>query len=164
MRLNRDQVEAMHRHAREAYPDECCGLIIGSPPSGGNNEETLSLLPCKNVQNEMHEKDPEIYPRTARRAFLIDPFEFERIVREAEKAGEVVRGIFHSHPDEDAYFSQEDVDAAVPFGDIPAFPDAEHVVMSVREGEVLGQKVYSWDAEQKTFIENDLEILEEAGA
>ncbi|MCE2453215.1 MAG: Mov34/MPN/PAD-1 family protein, partial [Nitrospinae bacterium] len=19
----------MHRHAREAYPDECCGLIIG---------------------------------------------------------------------------------------------------------------------------------------
>ena len=82
----------------------------------------------------MHEKDPEFYPRTARRAFLIDPFEFERIVRRAEEVGEVVRGIFHSHPDEDAYFSQEDVDAAVPFGDIPAFPDAEHVVMSVRGG------------------------------
>ena len=56
------------------------------------------------------------------------------------------------------------MDAAVPFGDIPAFPDAEHVVMSVREGVVLGQKVYSWDAEQKTFIENDLEILEETSA
>ncbi|MYA98001.1 MAG: M67 family metallopeptidase [Nitrospinae bacterium] len=164
MRLNREQVEAMHRHARGAYPDECCGLIIGPPRTEGEREETLALLPCKNVQNEMHEKDPEFYPRTARRAFLIDPFEFERIVRRAEEAGEVVRGIFHSHPDEDAYFSQEDVDAAVPFGDIPAFPDAEHVVMSVREGEVLGQKVYSWDAEQKTFIENDLVILEEAGA
>ena len=164
MRLNRDQVEAMHRHAREAYPDECCGLIIGPPPAQGDKEENLSLSPCENVQNEMHEKDPEIYPRTARRAFLIDPFEFERIVRRAEEAGEVVRGIFHSHPDEDAYFSQEDVDAAVPFGDIPAFPDAGHVVMSVREGVVLGQKVYYWDAEQRTFVESDLEIFEEAGA
>ena len=154
----------MHRHAREAYPDECCGLIIGPPRTKGEREETLALLPCKNVQNEMHERDPEIYPRTARRAFLIDPFEFERIVRRAEEAGEVVRGIFHSHPDEDAYFSQEDVDAAVPFGDIPAFPEAEHVVMSVREGAVLGQKVYSWDAERKTFLESDLEILEETSA
>ena len=134
------------------------------PACAEDKEETFALSPCKNVQNEMHEKDPEIYPRTARRAFLIDPFEFERIVRRAEEAGEAVRGIFHSHPDEDAYFSQEDVDAAVPFGDIPAFPDAEHVVMSVREGVVLGQKVYFWDAEQKTFVESDLEIFEEAGA
>ena len=164
MRLNREQVEAMHRHAREAYPDECCGLIIGPPRAEGEKEEALALLPCKNVQNEMHGKDPEIYPRTARRAFLIDPFEFERIVKKTGEAGEVIRGIFHSHPDEDAYFSQEDVDAAVPFGDIPAFPDAGHVVMSVREGVVLGQKVYYWDAEQRTFVESDLEIFEEAGA
>ena len=163
MRLNREQVEAMHRHARAAYPDECCGLIVGPAPAEGNHEERLSLLPCKNVQNEMHERDPEIYPRTARRAFLIDPFEFERIVKRAEEAGEVVRGIFHSHPDEDAYFSREDVDAAVPFGDIPAFPDAAHVVMSVREGAVLGQKVYSWDAAQKRFIESELEIFGETG-
>ncbi len=164
MRLNREQVELMHRHARETYPDECCGLIIGPPSAKGHKTEALQLLPCRNVQNEMHAKDPEFYPRTARRAFLIDPFEFERIVRRAEEAGEVVRGIFHSHPDEDAYFSQEDEDAAVPFGDIPAFPDAEHIVMSVREGVVLGQKVYSWNAGQKTFIESELEIYEEAGA
>ena len=164
MRLNREQVEVMRRHAREAYPDECCGLILGPPRAEGEKEEALALLPCRNVQNEMHEKDPEIYPRTARRAFLIDPFEFERIVKKAEEAGEVVRGIFHSHPDEDAYFSQEDMDAAVPFGDIPAFPDAEHIVMSVRDGVVLGQKVFSWEAEEKFFVESELEILEEAGA
>ena len=94
----------------------------------------------------------------------VDTALVRRFVRRAEEAGEVVRRIFHSHPDEDAYFSQEDVDAAVPFGDIPAFPDAGHVVMSVREGVVLGQKVYYWDAEQRTFVESDLEIFEEAGA
>ena len=76
----------------------------------------------------------------------------------------MIRGIFHSHPDEDAYFSQEDMDAAVPFGDIPAFPDAEHIVMSVRGGEVLRQKVFSWEAEGIFFVESELEIPEEAGA
>lgn len=162
MRLTREQVETMHRHAREAYPDECCGLILGAPRA----EEGVGfrLLPCRNVQNEMHERDPEAYPRTARRAFLIDPFEFERVLKGAREAGEVVRGIFHSHPDEDAYFSREDEAAALPFGDCPSFPEAEHVVMSVREGVVRGQKVFAWDEERKGFLESELQIAEEAGA
>jgi proteasome lid subunit RPN8/RPN11 len=29
LRLTREQVEVMHRHAEAAYPDECCGLILG---------------------------------------------------------------------------------------------------------------------------------------
>lgn len=160
--MTREQVEAMHRHAREAYPDECCGLILGAPRA--EEGAGFRLLPCRNVQNEMHEKDPEGYPRTARRAFLIDPFEFERILKGAREAGEVVRGVFHSHPDEDAYFSREDEAAALPFGDRPSFPEAEHVVMSVREGVVRGQKVFAWDGERKSFLESELEIAEEAGA
>ncbi len=159
MRLHREQLEAMHAHARGAYPEECCGLIVG--PAG--EDASLRLLPCRNLQNEMHAKDPQAYPRTARRAFLIDPFEFERILKEAEEAGESLRGIFHSHPDEEAYFSKEDEAAAVPFGDVPSFPDAEHVVMSVREGVVRGQKVFAWDAGRKAFVESALEIYGEAG-
>lgn len=164
MRLTREQVEAMRRHAREAYPEECCGLILGAPRAEEKQGAGFRLLACRNVQNEMREKDPQAYPRTARRAFLIDPFELERILKEAREAGEVVRGIFHSHPDEDAYFSREDEAAALPFGGVPSFPEAEHVVISVREGVVQGQKVFSWDGERKSFLEGDLEIAEEAGA
>ncbi len=164
MRLNREQVEVMRRCAREAYPDECCGLILGPPRAEERICARFRLLPCRNVQNEMHGRDPQAYPRTARRAFLIDPFEFKRILERARETGEVIRGIYHSHPDEDAYFSQEDKDAALPFGDVPSFPEAEHVVMSVREGLVCGQKVFSWDGGRKTFVPSELEIVEEAGA
>lgn len=154
----------MHRHARAAYPDECCGLITGPPPAeDGGEDARLRLFPCRNVQDEMHARDPQAYPRTGRRAFLIDPFEFERILREAEEAGEVLRGIFHSHPDEDAYFSREDRDAALPFGDIPSFPHAAHIVMSVRAGAVCGQKVFLWDAGRKDFVARDLEVAGETG-
>lgn len=156
----------MRGHARTAYPDECCGVIVG-PPSGASGEgngdpRQLRVFLLRNIQGEMHEKDPQSHPRTARRAFLIEPFELERILREARSKGEVLRGIFHSHPDEDAYFSQEDRDAAVPFGDVPSFPDAAHIVLSVREGEVKGAKVFRWDRARKDFLAEDLEVAERA--
>lgn len=153
----------MHQHARDGYPDECCGLIVG-PPAGESamaGREKLRLLPLRNVQNEYHGRDPETYTRTARRAYLIDPFEFERILKEARESNEVLRGIFHSHPDEESYFSQEDKDAAVPFGDIPSFPHAEQIVMSVMEGEVMGARVFVWSPDEKDFLEGELVVNEE---
>jgi len=161
LRLTRDQAEMMHGHARAAYPEECCGVIVGPPPgevNGGPQRLRVHLL--RNLQNEMHAKDPQSYPRTARRAFLIDPFELERILREARSRGEVLRGIFHSHPDEEAYFSQEDRDAAVPFGDVPSYPEAAHVVLSVREGQVKGAKVFRWDPARRDFLPGDLDVVE----
>lgn len=162
MHLSAEQLEEMHAHLRAAYPDEGCGLIVG-PPSGGaaDGAERMRLIPCRNMQNEMHARDPKSYPRTARRAFLIDPFEMDRILREAKAQGEVLRGIFHSHPDEDSYFSQEDRDAAMPFGDLPSFPGVEHIVVSVREGEARESKSFLWDADRKDFVEGRITILEE---
>ena len=72
----------------------------------------------------------------------------------------MLRGIFHSHPDEEAYFSQEDRDAAVPFGDVPSYPEAAHVVLSVREGQVKGAKVFRWDRASKDFLADDLDVVE----
>lgn len=162
MHLTAEQLEEMNAHLRAAYPDEGCGLIVGpAPRSVADGADRMRLIPCRNMQNEMHARDPESYPRTARRAFLIDPFEMERILREAKAAGEVLRGIFHSHPDEDSYFSQEDKAAAVPFGDVPSFPDVEHIVVSVREGEVRESKAFHWDQEKKDFAEGRVSILEE---
>lgn len=160
--LSAEQFEEMSVHLRAAYPDEGCGLIVGPPPGGAaDGVERMRLIPCRNMQNEMHARDPESYPRTARRAFLIDPFEMERILQKAKKGGEVLRGIFHSHPDEDAYFSQEDKDAAVPFGDIPSFPEVEHIVVSVRKGEVREGKSFFWDPDQKDFAEGRAIALKE---
>ena len=160
MWLTQEQIETMYAHAKEAYPNECCGLIVGPRAVEERvGENGLRLFPCRNIQDEMHACDPESYPRTARRAFFVDPVEFARITQEADERAEVIRGIFHSHPDEEAYFSQEDRDAAVPFGDLPSFPDAEHIVISVMGGEVSSCEVFQWDREKKDFLPVELELV-----
>ncbi len=58
MQLTGEQMERMYAHARDAYPDECCGVIFGSPPAGPGQDK-LRLHPLQNVQNEFHERDPE---------------------------------------------------------------------------------------------------------
>ena len=158
MKLSKEQSDLISDHAISHYPDECCGLILG-PNKESYETDDLEIVLCRNIQNEMHELDPENYPRTARTAFLIEPKEFLRI-DSSTKEGRILIGIFHSHPDEDSYFSDEDKNAAVPFGDIPTFPDAEHVVISVYENVIKETKVFAWDKNEKGFVEGIFDIVD----
>ncbi|MED5578479.1 MAG: M67 family metallopeptidase [Nitrospinota bacterium] len=159
MRLLRKQTDLIFSHAESNYPDECCGLIVG--PKGEDSDlGDFEIILCRNIQNDMHKLDPETYPRTARTAFLIEPKEFLRIDNSA-KEGKVLKAIFHSHPDEESYFSDEDKRAAVPFGDIPTFPDANHVVISIRQNEVKETKVFAWDQGKKNFVQRVFNVVDD---
>ena len=58
--------------------------------------------------NELHEEDPEQYPRTARDGYMIDPREQMILERSLKKEGKEIKVIYHSHPDVGAYFSEKD--------------------------------------------------------
>src|SRR5574341_2605465 len=83
------------RHARETFPDECCGVVLSNGPV--NHVHRL-----KNIQNSLHALDPETYPRTAAIAYAMDPLELEKITREAQSIGATLKGFYDSHPDHDA--------------------------------------------------------------
>ena len=159
MRLSRKQIDLIFSHAESNYPDECCGLIVG-PVGEDFDLDDFEIILCRNIQNDMHKLDPETYPRTARTAFLIEPKEFLRIDNSA-KEGKVLKAIFHSHPDEESYFSDEDKRAALPFGDIPTFPDADHVVISIRQNEVKETKVFTWDQGKKDFVQGVFNVVDD---
>ena len=93
-----------------------------------------SLLRCRNIQNELHAKDPQRYPRDARTAYYIDPKDLLRI-GELEREGFDVAVIYHSHIDAGAYFSETDRRKALVGGE-PAYPAATYVVISVVAGQV----------------------------
>ena len=61
LELSHTAFDAITAHALDAYPEECCGVIL----SRGGGEEVRRL---ENIQNTLHEKDPETYPRDARTA------------------------------------------------------------------------------------------------
>lgn len=66
---------------------------------------------------------------------------------------------YHSHPEHDAYFSDEDKKMALSDLGEPWYPDAIHLVVSVYSGEIKDQAQFAWDPEKKTFEEQSKESV-----
>lgn len=135
----------MYAHAREAYPDECCGMIFER--DGG--EEIIRVT---NVQNELNAQDPVRFPRTAATGYTMGS-EAAPILIGSERGELRLLAIYHSHPDREAYFSQEDRKQAFGARGEPIYPHAGYFVMSVRNRDVRDTKVFVWDATARDFVE-----------
>ena len=141
----------MAARAEADYPDETCGLLFGRGLD-------LEVVPMENIQNRMHRDFPDVYTRDARRAYMFDAKELERVLNEKEKASAPLRAVYHSHPDEDSYFSEMDSEAAAPFGE-PNPPGAVYLVFSVRKKKVVDLKEFDWSAGAGRFREVALELV-----
>ena len=137
--------KAICKHAEEAFPEECCGVIL-------TNGTTDYVQRLNNIQNQLHALDPQTYPRTAEIAYAMDPKELERIIDNAALNGAKLKAFYHSHPDHNAYFSEEDKAFASPFGE-PIFPETAQIVISVYRREIRDMRAYIWSEEEKDFIE-----------
>ncbi len=140
------------RHAADAFPEECCGVILDH---GGGREEVRRL---KNIQNQLHALDPETYPREATIAYAMDPKELERTIDETAAAGAKLKAFYHSHPDHEAYFSAEDKAFAMPFGE-PTFPETAQIVISIYYRTVKRLAAYAWIEAENDFVEIPLRKL-----
>jgi proteasome lid subunit RPN8/RPN11 len=112
-------------------------------------------MACRNVQNDLHARDPQRYPRDARTAYYIDPADLLRIGR-LEGEGFAVSVIYHSHIDAGAYFSETDRRNAL-LGDEPAYPTATYVVTSVLGGRVDAMAAFRWDGTERDFVPQPIE-------
>ena len=146
LELRRDTENQIHTHAMKEFPNECCGAIL----TDGDQE---FVRPCTNIQNERHAEDPETYPRDARTAYLMAPDDLIKIHREVDTEGTRIKAFYHSHPNEDAYFSEKDkTDATEPWG-LPNYPDTIYVVISLYDRQINVARAYSWDDNAQDFIE-----------
>jgi [CysO sulfur-carrier protein]-S-L-cysteine hydrolase len=143
--LTQETWNEISRHSQEAFPEECCGLVL----SNGVKDQVRRL---ENIQNKLHALDPITYPRTAAIAYAMDPRELQSILDNAGKAGAELKAFYHSHPDHEAYFSAEDKAFATPFGE-PTFPGAAQIVTSVFNRVVKDIKAFAWSDEKKDFVE-----------
>jgi proteasome lid subunit RPN8/RPN11 len=137
--------DQISRHAMEAFPEECCGVVLDH----GDRDEVRR---CTNIQNKLHALDPESYPRDATIAYAMDPKELELIINEAGTNGAKVKAFYHSHPGHEAYFSQEDKAFATPFGE-PSYPESAQIVISIYDRVIKRISAYAWNSEKKDFVE-----------
>lgn len=132
--------ERILQHAESEYPAECCGIALAGRVQP---DQIVELIPCRNAQDEFHERDPRRFPRTSANGYFIDPKELLRIERHCREWNRFIRLIYHSHPDAEAYFSTEDEGQATFDGD-PSMPDSSHLVLSVRGATADKWKVFHW--------------------
>jgi [CysO sulfur-carrier protein]-S-L-cysteine hydrolase len=140
---------AVRRHSREEYPDECCGVIVALA------DGSERVLRVRNIQDEMHAKDPLAYPRTARTAYVGHPADLRGALELADEPGCSLVAFYHSHPDHDSYFSAEDTAQATPFGE-PSYPEALQVVVSVYDRHIHAIKAFAWSPKEGEYVETSL--------
>ena len=103
-----------------------------------------ALRPLRNVQDELHARDPVRFPRTSRTAYAFEPREWLGVLMEAEARGEHVACVFHSHVDSGADFSDEDRHQAAPDGH-PLLPGVSYLVIAIHSGCVRDAKIFWWE-------------------
>lgn len=84
--------------ARAAYPEECCGLLVGvGGGEGGGEVRVTRIVECENVAAP-----------SRRDRFEIDPRRQFAVLRGLRGSAEAIVGHYHSHPDAAAAPSAQD--------------------------------------------------------
>jgi [CysO sulfur-carrier protein]-S-L-cysteine hydrolase len=142
--LPRELLLEVFQHARECYPEECCGLLTGTEHDG-----PLHVVRCANVQSQRVARGESNLD--ASRAFWIDEQELLHALREAESVGERLLCIYHSHVDAAAYLSHTDVAGALGPDAEPLYPGAAQLVVSIGESGVDAAALFEWDPDARAF-------------
>ncbi len=111
--IERNPWETMVLHAERTYPNECCGAMLGH--SIGDKKVVTDAVPLENVWTG---KQAERY--------AVRPEDLLNADKAARSRGLDLIGIFHSHPDCDAYFSETDLQNCCPW--------YSFVVLSIQNG------------------------------
>jgi proteasome lid subunit RPN8/RPN11 len=144
-------------HAVEAYPEECCGVLLGSFREGGPEKQSkaVSAVRCVNTRRD-----------SSRNRYAIDPTELVCIQRQAREQGLEIVGFYHSHPDHPAQWSSTDLAEAYWVG-------CSYIITSVVKGKAAETRSFrlegSWldgpqmdnSRHEKKLAEDERKLVEE---
>jgi proteasome lid subunit RPN8/RPN11 len=132
LKLGHGIAEAIRRHGRSTYPDECCGALIGT----GETVEHATPLPNTTEEG-------------ARRRFLVRPADYKQAESDAKRFKGELLGFYHSHPDAPSKPSQYDLEHAWPF--------FWYVIVSVEQGVPKQMTVWRLVDDRSQFLEAALD-------
>ncbi|HEY3454751.1 MAG TPA: M67 family metallopeptidase [Bryobacteraceae bacterium] len=127
--------ETMVRHAEKTYPNECCGAMLGR--LNGGSKLVTEAIPMENA-----------YAGVQAARYVLRPEDLLEADRQARARGLDLIGIFHSHPDCDAYFSTTDLKNSCPWYSC--------VVLSIQNGKFNHANSFLPDVDQTAAEREEL--------
>lgn len=138
MEITDAHLKEIYAHARETYPHECCGFLLGQFDEGG------LVRQVRRATNQNTERADR---------FLISGEEFAEVQFAADEAGLEIIGIYHSHPDWPSIPSQTDMENA--------WEEIYYLITSIHEKMPLNTNVWRLANEgRRRFEPIPLEILD----
>ncbi len=131
--LSPQQLSAISNHAEQVYPEECCGLMVGTLTAQANRggkealKSLVELVPLANEWTPTVVTEDGFRDQSAnskRRRYYIDPKDMLRVQKQAREKGLKIIGIYHSHPDQVAEPSECDR--------AQAWPEYAYTIVSVQ--------------------------------
>ncbi|HEY9664813.1 MAG TPA: M67 family metallopeptidase [Allocoleopsis sp.] len=150
LHLTNNQLQQILTHAEQTYPEECCGLLLGtwdrSQPA--SPKILLEVRPVQNAWSEaaagwmasVGQDHPQI-DAGKRDRYWIDPQEMLTAQRYARDHQLDIIGVYHSHPDHAAIPSECDR--------LLAWSAYLYVIVSVQQGTAQDWRCWGLDEEQQ---------------
>ena len=138
IRIQPEPWAAMVAHARETYPNECCGAMLGTV-----DDDTKTVREAMRLRNAFEGAQAARYELRPEDLLAADKAARERKMD--------LIGIYHSHPDCDAYFSQTDLKNSCPW--------YSFVVLSIQQGEFHHANSWLPNFEQTEAAKEDLSLV-----
>ena len=135
IKIEQQPWQEMVAHARATYPNECCGAMLGTVD--GDEKRVTIALSLENASQG---------PQQAR--YELRPEDLLKADREARQKGLDLVGIYHSHPDCGAYFSETDLKNSCPW--------YSFVVLSIQKGDFDHANSWLPNAEQTAAEKEEL--------
>jgi proteasome lid subunit RPN8/RPN11 len=135
IKINQNAWAAMVAHAEAKFPNECCGAMIGK--IDGDSKDVTLAEPIENA-----------YTGAQGARYELRPEDLLQADKKARAAGLDLIGIFHSHPDCDAYFSKTDLENSCPW--------YSFVVLSVKGGKFDHANSFLPNADQTVAEKEEL--------
>jgi len=135
--LTRESETVIRGDAKKAYPNECCGALMGIVDDSGSKtvKQTRAIINAQAGEEQYHR-------------FLITPEDMMDAETAARKLGLDVIGFYHSHPDDRAVPSQFDKDHALPF--------YSYIIVSVLKGEDKDLKSWELTPDRTEFLPEEI--------
>jgi proteasome lid subunit RPN8/RPN11 len=127
--------KTMVRHAELTYPNECCGAMLGR--LDGGSKLVTEAIPMENA-----------YAGEQAARYELRPEDLLEADRQARVRGLDLIGIFHSHPDCEAYFSTTDLKNSCPW--------YSFVVLSIQNGKFNHANSFLPDVDQTAAEREEL--------
>jgi len=135
LKISEELLEGIREHGKKAYPNECCGVLLGRMED--SRKSVVELRAMENTRED-----------SPRNRYLISSRELLEAEKAARARGLDIVGVYHSHPDHPARPSEFDREHA--------FPWYSYIIVSVHGGKPVDLASWTLRDDRSAFDAEDL--------